>query len=136
MKGKGAVKNSTAPFLFFMKTLIFSLWGILFLAIPSIAIFVAANSFGKYETIKLVGRLLASFFFYSISTVITLFILAELSKERISMTVIKQVLALITVYFYGFAGYLICSYINGEFYKPWKFTFSNSKKDRSIFNLK
>lgn len=124
-----------------MDILIIGLWILLFLAIPVALILIAGNIFGRDETVKIIGKLLVSLFVYLMATIISFFYLMVNSIEIHEPQVIDpntthQIVGLFVVYIYGFVGYLLCSFINGSFFKPWKMSIFNSKKPQTIFNKK
>lgn len=124
-----------------MDILIILLWIALFLIIPTSVILIAGNTYGRDEKWLIIGKLLISFFVYSVTTVISLIfsvlvVVGTEPRRGQPMTAKEQIIALLVIYAYGFIGYLLCSFINGSFFKPWKFTLFNSKKPLSIFDSK
>ena len=124
-----------------MDILIIGLWIFLSLAIPVALIFCAGNSYGGTENWKIVGKLLLSFAAYILTCIIILlvFIFIVFTPHPNSgreMTAAQQIIALSIIYSYGLIGYLLCSFVNGNFFKPWKISLFGSKKSQSIFNPK
>ena len=121
-----------------MDILIIGLWIFLSLAIPVGLIYYAGNSYGGTKNWKIIGKLIPSFAAFISTCVITLFVLIILvvgpdPKPEQEMSNGEQIAALLVIYVYAFIGYLLCSFINGSFPKPWKMSFFNSKKPQSIF---
>lgn len=125
-----------------MEILIVGLWIFLLLAIPVGLIYFAGVAYAKDEEIStIMGKMLISSFFYLIATFFTFFYLMvnnrEIHEPQIANPDSKyQIISLLIVYIYGFAGYFLCSFINGSFLKPCKISFLNSKKPQTIFDKK
>ncbi len=124
-----------------MEVLIVGLWILFFFTIPVAVILVAGNVYGKYKTVEIVGKLLISIFIYIVTTIISflfsiLVVVGAEPRNGKPLTVTEQVIGLSAVYIYGFVGYLLCSFINGGFFKPWKFSVFYSKKPQTIFGKK
>ena len=124
-----------------MDLLFVGLWFFLFLAIPVACFICAGNNYGKDSLTKIVGKFLIAFFLYLTATFISgLFTLASVlgghKQLGEKMTSTEQIIALAGIYFYGIAGYLICSFIYGRLLKPLDLPFINSKKSQTIFNEK
>ena len=99
---------------------------------------VAGNIYGKFKAIEIIGKLLISIFIYIVTTIVSFIfsILVVVNAEFKQMTAPEQIIGLSAVYFYGLTGYLLCSFINGGFFKPWKMSFFNSEKPQTIFGRK
>lgn len=124
-----------------MDILIVGLWIFLFITIPVVVILIAGNVYGKYKTVEIIGKLLISIFIYLVTTIISfifsvLVVFGAEPRRGEQMTAVEQIIGLSVVYFYGFIGYLLCSFINGGFFKPWKFSVFTSKKPQTIFGKK
>jgi hypothetical protein len=50
------------------------------------------------------------------------------------LTAAEQMTGLFAAYVYGLVGYLLCSFINGGFFKPREFFVFSSKKPQTIFD--
>lgn len=111
------------------------------MAIPTACFIYAGNNYGKDNLITIVGKFLLAFFLYLVATFISGFftlasVLGGHKQLGEKMTSTDQVVALAGIYFYGIAGYLLCSFVYGRLLKPSDLPLIGSKKTQTIFNEK
>ncbi len=101
-----------------MNILIIGLWFLMFVGIPIAVILVAGNTYGRDETLLIIGKILISVFVYLVGTVMSymfsVLMVAELRYGQ-PLSLQEQIVALAAVYFYGLVGYLLYSFVNGSF---------------------
>src|SRR5688500_9267460 len=100
------------------------LWLLLLLTIPLFLLKVSGYSYSKgTESSKVIGRLLLSFLGYFVISFITFFLLlvsivgAE-PRPIEQMAFGEKIMSLAFVLGYGFAGWLLCSFVNEGFINP------------------
>ena len=115
-----------------MKVLIMGLWLILSISISLGLIFFAGKSSGGTSNWKIVGKLTVAFTAFVLICIITFLILLIMAtgypKPEHEITAMQQIIGLTVIYAYGFTGYLLCSFVNGKFLKPWNLSLFNFKK--------
>jgi hypothetical protein len=123
-----------------MTILIILIWLILFLTLP-VALFVSATIAyaGETEKFKVVGKSLlavAAYIFTTVFVFASLFYLFIGAEPR-ELGAGRELIALSVLSGYSVAGWLLCSFVNGNLIKSWThFSLDSGGKPRSIFGAK
>ena len=125
-----------------MELLTVLLFLLVFASLPAVLFTIIGRQYGNGMTIsKTIFKFCFSFLCYAVLTVSTLFFellvyIGADPKPSYITPVENKIAGLIAVLIYGIVGWFLCSFLNGEFVRPWMIFRFKGEEPQSIFDTK